>query len=411
MTKAPSEHFRLRSLTAHDGELLIGGSCVSLLVERAGQTPLFAYGRTAISERLTELRRALPESVQIHYAIKANLMPAVVGHIRPLVNGFDVASMKELSVALDAGMRADEISFAGPAKRPAELRAAIATGICINCESEIELGRIRDLSRDLGVIARVAVRVNPDFELKGAGMKMSGSPKQFGIDAERAPAIIRAVTDFGLSFEGLQIFCGSQNLNTDAIIEAHRKTLRLAVELIAGSAQPLKTLNIGGGYGIPYFPGETPIAPATIGAALEETLSTMSDALDETAIIVELGRYIVGEAGYYICRIVDIKESQGQLFAMVDGGLHHHLANSGNFGQVLRKNYPVIIANKIGIEPSKVISIVGPLCTPLDIVADRVAQPEPEIGDLVAVFQSGAYAHTASPQTFLSHPPAVEILV
>lgn len=404
-------HVSLANLSVRDGELLIGGTTVSELALRAGQTPFYAYDRAAIGERIAALRRCLPQQVEIHYAIKANPMPALLAHARPLVDGFDVASADEMRVALDAGMPAAGISFAGPAKRPPELLSAIGARICINCESETELQRLAELSAASGIAARVAIRVNPDFELKGAGMKMSGSAKQFGIDAARVPAAIRAAVAAKLRFEGLHIYCGSQNLRSEAIIDANQKTLELALEIAERADQPLATLNIGGGYGIPYFPGETAIDLGAVGAALGDNIERVGDRLGDTRIIVELGRYIVGEAGYYVCRIQDIKESQGQRFAMVDGGLHHHLANSGNFGQVLRKNYPVVIANRMGEANTDTATIVGPLCTPLDVVADKIAVPELAIGDLVVVTQSGAYGSSASPGGFLSHPASVEILV
>ncbi|MEQ8663604.1 MAG: pyridoxal-dependent decarboxylase, exosortase A system-associated [Gammaproteobacteria bacterium] len=411
MTREKPAHSRLQSLAHAGAELLINGEPVSRLAARVGRTPFYAYDRAALTARVAELRAALPAQVQLHYAIKANPMPAVVDHMRGLVDGFDVASHREMLVALDSGMPAAEISFAGPAKQPAELRAAVAAGICINCESETELARIADCARELDLRARVALRVNPAFELKGSGMKMSGSPRQFGIDAARVPAAIARLHELGLVFDGLHIFCGSQNLSADSIIEANRLTVALAVELCAAAASRPRFLNIGGGYGIPYFPGEQPLALAAVGSALAATLAEHAAALADIDIVLELGRFLVGEAGYYVCRVSDIKESQGHVFAMVDGGLHHHLANSGNFGQVLRKNYPVVIGNRLGQAPTQTLSVVGPLCTPLDLVADRIEAPAVAIGDLVVVLQSGAYGYTASPHHFLSHPLPLEVLV
>lgn len=411
MDTPKDSHARLSSLAARDGQLLIGGQPAERLAARAGRTPLYVYDRAAMSARVAALRACLPAEVELHYAIKANPMPAVVAHFAGLVDGFDVASQREMLVALDAGMDPAEISFAGPAKQEAELRAAVAAGICVNCESETELERLARQARELGLPARVALRVNPDFELKGAGMKMAGSPRQFGIDAARIPAAMRQAESLGLNLEGLHIFCGSQNLRAEAIIEANARTLELAAALTAQAPRPFRSLNIGGGYGIPYFPGEQPLDLAAVGSALGDALERHRAALGGARIVVELGRYLVGEAGYYLTRITDLKESQGQLFAMVDGGLHHHLSNSGNFGQVLRKNYPVVIANRLHEAPTGTANIVGPLCTPLDIVADKLRVPTLAVGDLVCVLQSGAYGYTASPQLFLSHPAPLEILV
>jgi diaminopimelate decarboxylase len=411
MQDAKPVHSRLQNVASADGRLLINGVSVTTLAERVGRTPFYAYDRAALSTRIAELRACLPARVKLHYAIKANSMAAVVAHLRPLVDGFDVASQREMLTALDSGMPASEVSFAGPAKQEWELRSAVAAGVCLNCESETEFDRIVRHADALGVTPRIALRVNPDFELKGAGMKMAGSPKQFGIDAARVPALLARMRAAGMPVAGLHIFCGSQNLKAEAIIEANQRSLELALRLCAEAGVTLGFLNIGGGYGIAYFAGEMPLDLAAVGAALDDSLRLHADALGDTEIVVELGRYIAGEAGYYVTRVTDIKESQGQTFVMVDGGLHHHLSNSGNFGQVIRKNYPVVVGNKLGAPHSQVVNIVGPLCTPLDIVADKMATPGMEIGDLVVVLQSGAYGYSASPHLFLSHPAPIEILV
>jgi len=224
-------------------------------------------------------------------------------------------------------------------------------------------------------------------------MKMGGGPKQFGVDAEQAPAVLAEIGRAGLVFEGFHLFAGSQNLKAEAIVEAQRKSFALALHLAAHAPAPVRTLNLGGGFGIPYFPGEQALDLAPIGAALE------------------LGRYLVGEAGVYVCRITDIKVSRGHTFLVADGGLHHHLAASGNFGQVLRKNYPVVIGNRMDAPAGEAVSVVGPLCTPLDIIAERMALAAAQIGDFVVVFQSGAYGASASPQGFLGHPKVAEALV
>ncbi len=412
MNAQPNRHARLADFEGVRGELHINGQALTRLVERVGSTPFYAYDRAALSARVLALRSALPDQVKLHYAIKANPMPAVVQHMCPLVDGFDVASHREMLVALDSGMSPRQISMAGPAKQAPELRAALAAGISINCESSLELERIHSLAAALGVSPRVALRVNPDFELKGAGMKMAGSPRQFGIDAAHIPAVLARMRELAIDCQGLHIFCGSQNLKAEAIIEANARTLDYACALAASSGLHFASLNIGGGYGIPYFPNEQALDLAAVGDALDATLTRHADALAGTEIVVELGRYLVGEAGYYVARVSDIKESQDQLFVMTDGGLHHHLSNSGNFGQVLRKNYPVVIGNRLGEVATTVANIVGPLCTPLDIVADRIAVPAAlSVGDLVVVMQSGAYGYSASPHLFLSHPLPREILV
>ena len=409
-----------RSLPAHapqtvfadaDGELLVGGQPLSRLAARVGQTPFYAYDRGAIARRVAELRAALPPAIELHYAMKANPMPALVGHMARLVDGIDVASAGELQVALDAGADPRHVSFAGPGKRDAELRQAVAAGILVNVESFRELAPLAEASATLGMPARVAVRVNPDFELKSSGMKMGGGPKPFGVDAEQVPELLAAIGRAGLAFEGFHLFAGSQNLKAEAIVEAQRKSFDLALRLAEHAPAPVRTLNLGGGFGIPYFPGEPALDLAPIGAGLADIAAAAAHALPEARIVLELGRYLVGEAGIYVCRITDIKISRGHTYLVTDGGLHHHLSASGNFGQVIRKNYPVAIGNRMGTPPAaEPVSVVGPLCTPLDVIADRMLLPAAQIGDLVAIFQSGAYGASASPQAFLGHPQVVEIL-
>ncbi len=392
-------------------ELLVGGIPLTRLAARVGQTPFYAYDRALLTRRVADLRAALPAGIKLHYAMKANPMPAVVNHMARLVDGIDVASALELNVALDSGADPREISFAGPGKGDDELRKAVASGILINIESFREVGVLAAIQRETGWTARVAVRVNPDFELKSSGMKMSGGPKQFGVDAEQVPELLAEIGKAGLAFEGFHLFAGSQNLRPEAIVEAQRKCFELALRLSEAAPSPVRFLNLGGGFGIPYFPGEQRIDLSSIGANLAAIQQEAREKLPLAEIVIELGRYFVGEAGVYVCRVIDRKVSRGHTFLVTNGGLHHHLSASGNFGQVIRKNYPVAIGNRMDAPAGEAVSVVGPLCTPLDILGDRMNLPEAGPGDLVVVFQSGAYGASASPRGFLSHPDLVEVLV
>lgn len=393
------------------GELVVGGMRLTQLAERVGRTPFYVYERRAIDARVEALRAALPAEISIHYAVKANPMPALVAHMARRVNGLDVASVGELRVALDSGMDPAEISFAGPGKTEAELAEAVASGILINVESFREIRLLPAISSRLARAARVAIRVNPDFELKSSGMKMGGGPKQFGIDAEQIPEALREIARAGLGFEGFHIFSGSQNLRAEAICEAQTRAFDLALRLAADAPSPVLVLNLGGGFGIPYFPGEAALELGPIGANLAGIVRSARERLPKAKLVVELGRHLVGEAGLYVCRVLDRKVSRGEVFLVTDGGLHHHLAASGNFGQVIRKNYPVTIGNRMASPATETASVVGPLCTPLDILADRMPLPVAKEGDLVVVYQSGAYGFTASPLRFLGHPEPVEVLV
>jgi diaminopimelate decarboxylase len=353
----------------------------------------------------------LPRSVHLHYAIKANPMPEVVAHFARLVDGLDVASAGELRVALASGADPKTISFAGPGKTDTELEEAVSAGIIVNLESEREMERLAAIGRRRDVRPNAAVRVNPDFELKSSGMKMGGGPKQFGVDAERVPAMLKRMAELPLQFHGFHIFSGAQNLRADAIAEAQQKTVELALRLAENAPAPVRLLNIGGGLGIPYFPGDERLDLEVVGANLRKILDGLERRLPHAQVVMELGRYLVGEAGIYVCRVIDRKNSRGHVFLVTDGGLHHHLSASGNFGQVLRKNYPAIVGNRVVGRERESVSVVGPLCTPLDLLADNMEMAKADVGDLIAVFQSGAYGLTASPMRFLSHPAPAEILL
>jgi diaminopimelate decarboxylase len=391
--------------------LQIGGMSLNRLAQRVGRTPFYAYDRQLITDRVALLRKHLPAEVHIHYAMKANPMPAVVQHMANLVDGIDVASVGELGVALDTPIHPSQISFAGPGKRDNELSCAISAGIILNMESEQEMEHISILGQRLGICPRVAVRVNPDFELKSSGMRMGGGPKQFGVDAERVPSMLAQIGKLGLDFEGFHIFTGSQNLNAAAIQESQEKTLQLGLRLAEHAPGPLRLLNIGGGFGVPYFPGEKTLDLISVSKNLHRLLDETKQQLAHTQIAIELGRYLVAEAGIYVCRVLERKISRKKVFLVTDGGLHHHLAASGNFGQVIRKNYPVIVGNKVVGHERESVSVVGPLCTPLDLLAEEIEMAKADVGDLIVVFQSGAYGLTASPTAFLNHPLPVEVLV
>ncbi|MEM7779059.1 MAG: pyridoxal-dependent decarboxylase, exosortase A system-associated [Pseudomonadota bacterium] len=394
-----------------DGQLAIGGRTVTDLIEAAGRTPLFVYSRAVLDERVAELRMALPNRIGLNFAVKANPHPDVIAHMVPLVDGFDIASSGELAMVEAAGIDPARVSFAGPGKRDDELEAAIGAGVTLNCESEGEAERSLAIGQRIGKGPRIAIRVNPDFELKGSGMKMGGGAKQFGVDAERVPNLARSIIGEGAEWRGLHIFTGSQALSSEAIVETQGNVLNLAVKLSEEIGARLPKLNMGGGFGIPYFPGDEPLDLAHVGSALGEHVADLPAGLRDTELCLELGRYLVGEAGVYLCRVIDRKVSHGVTYLVTDGGLHHQLAASGNFGTVVRRNYPVAIASRYTAEADDVVNVVGCLCTPLDRLADAAAMPRADVGDIVAVFCAGAYGATASPSQFLGHGPAAEMLV
>lgn len=391
------------------GELRVGGRPLSRVVDAIGRTPCYVYDRARLSARVAQLRGVLPPAVHLHYAVKCNPMPALVAHMAGLTDGLDVASVGELRIALDAGMDPQHVSFAGPGKSDANLKQAQAAGILINVESFRELRALAQASEASGEAARVAIRINPPFELKASGMRMGGGAKQFGVDAEQVPDLLAEIRALGLAFEGFHLYAGSQNLKAEAIVEAQTKSYELILGWAEQLPAPVRSLNLGGGFGIPYTLSDTPLDLAPVADCLHGLAERCARDFPQGHLVLELGRYLAGEAGVYVARVIDRKVSRGQVFLVCDGGMHHHLAASGNFGQVLRKNYPAMVNARPG--ERETASVVGPLCTPLDLLADRAELGVAQEGDLVVVFQSGAYGKTASPREFLGHPEVVEALV
>jgi len=394
--------------TGSDGRLQIGGWDADVLVGEAGGTPLFVYDSRRIADQVARFRAAFPSEVALHYAVKANPYAPLLEALAAMVDGFDVASAAELGKVAHLGL---PISFAGPGKRDQELEMAIRAGVTINLESESEAERTLAICERERLTARLAVRVNPPFGLKGSGQKMGGLPSQFGVDHERTPALVRRIVEAGADWQGLHIFAGSQALQADALIELQGDTVALAAAIAEEAGQAPPYVNLGGGFGIPYFAKDQPLDVEAVGAALAKTLADRPKIFADTQFAIELGRWLVGEAGVYLTRIVDRKISRGKTFLVTDGGLQHQLAASGNFGQLLRRNYPVAIASRFGAGPEEEVTITGCLCTPLDLLADEAMLPRAEVGDLVAIFCAGAYGLSASPTAFLSQPMAREMLI
>jgi len=394
-----------------DDCLHVGGRAITTIADEVGGAPFYVYDRKLMTRRVAHLRNVLPDGLSIKFAIKANPMPAVVQHMSTLIDSLDVASAGELRVALDAGIDPANVSFAGPGKMDWELKQTIAAGVMLNLESENEMERAARIGEQLGIQPRVAVRVNPEFELKSSGVKMAGGAKPFGVDSERVPSMLKRLGELQMDFHGFHIFCGSQNLSPESIIDAQNKTIDLGFRLAESAPQPVRLFNIGGGFGIPLFPGEKHLDLGPIADNLESRLKDVAARLPAARVAIELGRYLVGEAGLYVCEVVDRKISRGEVFIVTNGGMHQHLAASGNFGQVLRKNFPVVVANRVAGSSREVVNVVGPLCTTLDILASRMEMAVAQPGDLIAVYQSGAYGYTASPLAFLGHPPPAQIFV
>jgi diaminopimelate decarboxylase len=395
-------------------ELSIGGVTVSELAQQYG-TPMFVYDRSVMDKKWSLLRDALPPAFSICYSVKANPNQTILKHFLSKGAGLEVASAGEFCQALHAGCSPEKIIFAGPGKTEPELELVLGKGVGeIHLESVREAERVSDIAQRQGRDAGVALRVNPSGEAEGGAMRMGGRPAAFGVDEESLDEVLdRLLSLKRLEFRGIHLFTGTQILDFQILVNQYRKGLEIARRVAARLKRPLQTLDFGGGFGTPYFPHEQQLDTRKLKIELGLLFEAVHDdpLFFGTHFMVEPGRYLVGEAGVYVTRVIDLKVSRGKKFLILDGGMHHHLAASGNLGQTIKRNYPVAVLNKLNEPAEESFELAGPLCTPLDVLARGANLPRIDIGDLIGVFQSGAYARSASPLGFLSHPAPPEVWV
>ncbi|QMU61451.1 MAG: pyridoxal-dependent decarboxylase, exosortase A system-associated [Gammaproteobacteria bacterium] len=408
MTYNPLDYFEIR-----DDCLCIADKTLNDHICSGITLPAYIYSKEIIRKKIQLLRDTLPAAVRVHYSIKANPNLDLISFIKDYVDGLEVSSLAEMKIALSTGIASTNICLTGPGKSYEELEIAVKNNILISAESSLELYRLDEIGMDRMLKPSVLIRVNPTFTQKRAGMKMASGSSQFGIDAENIPDLFKWLNDSCIDLHGFHVYSGSQILDAKAIIYSQNKAIELINEFCTLCKNPIKTINLGGGFGIPYFPYHTPLDLEPIAKNLDNLIPSLknNNFIKPISPIIELGRFIVGESGIYLCKVVDKKTSRGKTFLITNGGMHHHLAASGNLGQKNRKNFPVCIANKINSPSKETVNIVGKLCTPLDILADEVHISMCEVGDLFAIFQSGAYALSASPINFLSHPTPKEYLL
>jgi diaminopimelate decarboxylase len=403
-----------RYFHSEGAQLKIGGTGVLQIAEAYG-TPLFVYDRDVAERKWSQLREALPSRFSISYSVKANPNPAFLQLFLENGCGLEVASAGEFHQALAAGCPPEKILFAGPGKTEAELRYVLSNNIAeIHLESFRELERIDIIARQLDCRARVAVRVNPGGEAEGGAMRMGGKPAPFGIDEEELDDVVgRILSCPRLEFRGIHLFTGTQILDYNVLIRQYAKGIDLARHAARLLGRPLHRVDFGGGWGVPYFLHERELDLAAVKLGLTSLVDELANDsfFHGTEFLVEPGRFLTAESGVYVSRVTDIKISRGKKFLIVDGGMHHHLAASGNLGQTIKRNYPIAVINKLGAPTEEIVDVVGPLCTPLDVLARNIELPRAEEGDLIGVFQSGAYARAASPLGFLSHPTPPEVWV
>lgn len=376
-------------------------------------TPFYCYDSTVLENTFQSLREVLPKNVDIFYSIKANPNIAICNELRQLGACAELCSYYEILAAIKAGFSPENIILVGPAKSDKEIRKCLELDIyAIICESIDELRRISELAKLCGQQARVALRINPTHVSKSALLKMGGKPSQFGMDEE----IVFSNKDFFLKMPniklvGIHIYNGTRILNAETIVENTAYILNLARVIQKNWNQTFEMVDIGGGLGVPYFDNEEVLDLATLKAGMASVIHSYLKDYPNTRIILESGRYLVATAGVLISRVLDIKPSKGEQFAITDGGTNCHMAAVG-VGTFVKRNFPI---DAIGIKENKNESltkynVTGPLCTPGDLIGKQVLLPQLSVGDFVLVKNSGAYGPTASPVMFLSHGFPAEVL-
>ena len=403
-----------RQFAVDAGELQVGGIGVRTLADDHG-TPLYVYDLDGVRRQWQALRDALPPRFDICYSVKANPSQALIRCLLELGCGMEIASRGELHQALVAGCAAERILFAGPGKRDDELEQAVAAGVGeIHVESLSEARRLEAIAQRHQRIVRIALRINPAGAVEGGGMRMGGRAAPFGIDEDLLDGVIDALLPSPwLRIVGVHLYMGTQILDAALLLRQYGEALDIARRVASRCGRAMDTLDFGGGLGIPYFDHERPLDLAVLRGGLAALVAaTEGDAwLSATRFVVEPGRFLVGEAGVYLTRVIDVKPSRGKTFVVVDGGMHHHLAASGNLGQTIKRNFPLAAVDRLGDAGEHAVDVVGPLCTPLDTLARNATLPAMQAGDLLGIFQSGAYARTASPHGFLSHAAPAEVVV
>ena len=394
-----------------DGQLAIGGVVAEDIVAEAGGTPVFAYDNNIVGSQIAQLKAAMPDGLAIYYSVSANPYEELLRFLGRYVDGFRIVSRGELDRLKKAELAGIPMTFAGPGKRDDELDAGIAAGAVISVESEGEAMRAILSGERIGKRPRLAVRVNPPFTMEDGKVSMGARPSPFGVDAARVPALVEGLIEAGVDWRGLHVFTAAQCLDDSALIEAHKAILVCAGEIAEALNAPIPELNLGGGFDVPCFDGEQPLDIYRLSKALHETLRDGPELLATTRLSLELGRWLVAEAGVYLTRILDRTQSCGETFLTTDGGGHHLLRATGCLLERGRGNYPIAVANRFEAPRDEQVTVTGCLATPNDVLGSEVMLPHAEPGDLIAVFTAGAYGLTASPQAWESRPHAREILV
>ena len=394
-----------------NGQLLIGGYPAEELVAEAGGTPLFVYDNNIVGAQVARFKGAMADGIALHYSVTANPYEPLLEFLGRYVDGFRIVSLGELKRLQQAKLAGIPMNLAGPGKLDIELEGAVKAGATISVESEGEARRAIEAAERVGIQPRISVRVTPPFAIEDGRVTIGSRPSPFGVDAERVPALVLGLIEAGVDWRGLHMFGGAQCLDANAIAEVHRVTIAHAGDIAEAIGTPLPELNLGSGFDIACRPGDEPLDIDRVAAALTTNLCNAPPLLATTRFTIELGRWLVGESGVYLCRVLDRTESCGRTYLTTDGGGHHLIGATGCLGERGVINFPIAVANRFAAPPTEGVTVTGCLCTPYDLLGDDVSLPRAEEGDLIAVFCAGAYGLSASPQAWESRPLAREMLV
>lgn len=393
------------------GQLLIGGLPAEELVAEAGGTPLFVYDNNIVGSQVARFKGAMTDGIGLHYAVTANPYEPLLEFLGRYVDGFRIVSLGELRRLQEAQLAGIPMNFAGPGKLDIELEESVKAGATISVESEGEAVRAIRAAERVGIQPKISVRVTPPFTIESGVVSLGSSASPFGVDADRVPSVVQGLIEAGVDWRGLHMFAGSQCLDAQALAEVHRVTVTHAGEIAEAIEAPIPELNLGSGFDVACRPGDEPLDIDHVAVSLNHTLCNAPSLLATTRFTIELGRWLVGESGVYLTRVLDRTESCGQTFLTTDGGGHHLIGATGSLGERGIANFPIAVANRFGQPPEEEVTVTGCLCTPFDMLGDQVALPRAEEGDLIAVFCAGAYGLSASPQAWESRPMAREMLV
>ncbi|HEX2947343.1 MAG TPA: diaminopimelate decarboxylase [Clostridia bacterium] len=378
---------------------------------REHKSPMYLYDAGIIQNQYAKLKECLPEQFEIFYSMKANPLLGICQLMKRLGSRVEVASEGELHTALAAGFPVRDIIFTSPGKTYEELSYAIESGIySINIESFEEFKILQSIAIEKSKKVDVSIRINPDFDTSGASIKMSGGSTQFGIDFKQAMEGMTALIQSPhVNIKGIHVYMGTQILNAEDVITTMDEIFKMALEIQGQTGINLKFIDLGGGFGVPYFKGDQELDLSALKSGVGRIWNHYRDKLEGVRIAVESGRFLMAEAGQFLSKVLYCKNSKGRSFVICDGGSNFH-ANSAFLGRHIRNNFPMLILGKEN-EPVMETTVVGPLCTSTDVIGQKVMLPAVEPGDVLVVEKSGAYGLTDSPMMFLSHPQPAEVLV